>query len=91
MKAISALELSFPEDISLLGFEHSEWMTAVRPYISAVAQSVDELAIRSWQTLRRRIVGEAPEFARVLLDYRFDFRESTRPPRQVDGRRALAV
>ena len=91
VKAISALELSFPEDISLLGFEHSEWMTAVRPYISAVAQSVDELAIRSWETLRRRVVGEAPELARVLLDYRFDFRESTRPPRQVDGRRALAV
>ena len=91
MKAISALELAFPEGVSLLGFEHSEWMTALRPYISAVAQSVDELASRSWQTLRRRISGEATELARVLLDYRFDFRESTRPPRQVDGRRALAV
>ena len=30
VKAINALELAFPEDISLLGFEHSEWMTAVQ-------------------------------------------------------------
>ena len=79
VKAINALELAFPEEISLLGFEHPQWMTAVRPYISAVAQSVDELASRSWQTLRRRISGEATELARVLLDYRFDFREIDAP------------
>jgi len=91
VKAINALELAFPEDISLLGFEHSEWMTAVRPYISAVAQSVDELAIRSWETLRQRIRGEATDLARVLIDFRFDFRESTRPPRHVAERRAVAV
>lgn len=91
VKAINALDLSFPEDISLLGFEHSQWMTALRPYISAVAQSVDELAIRSWQTLAERIRGESTELARVLLDFRFDFRESTRPPRHVVERRAVAV
>jgi LacI family transcriptional regulator len=91
VKSINALELSFPEDVSLLGFEHSDWMTAVRPYISAVAQSVDELAIRSWQTLRQRISGEAIDLSRVLLDFRFDFRESTRPPRQIEGHRVLAV
>ena len=91
MKAINALDLAFPAEVSLLGFEHSAWMTAMRPYISAVAQSVDELADRSWETLRRRISGEVTEYARVLLDYRFDFRESTRPPRRADERRAMAV
>lgn len=91
VKAINALELAFPEEVSLLGFEHSEWMTAVRPYISAVAQSVDDLASRSWHTLRRRINGEATELARVRLDYRFDFRESTRPPSHVDLRRAAVL
>jgi LacI family transcriptional regulator len=90
VKAINALELDFPGEISLLGFEHSEWMTAVRPYISAVAQRVDELASRSWQTLRDRISGEATDFARVVMDFRFDFRESTRPPHQLAERRAVA-
>jgi LacI family transcriptional regulator len=90
VKAINALELAFPEEISLLGFEHSEWMTAVRPYLSAVAQSVDELAVRSWEMLRKRVSGEATDLERVLLDYRFDFRESTRPPGTAEPRRALA-
>ena len=81
VKAINALDLAFPEEISLLGFEHSEWMTTVRPYISAIGQTVDELALRSWQTLRQRISGESTEAARVLLLFRAAFRESTRPPK----------
>ena len=90
MKAISALELSFPEEVSLLGFEHSDWMTAVRPYISSVEQSVDELATRSWQTLHERISGERTELARVLLSFRFAFRESTRPPKAAAKKRGAA-
>src|SRR6185436_12778869 len=88
VKAINALELSFPEDISLLGFEHSDWMTAVRPYLSAVEQSVELLASRSWSTLRDRIAGKTTDPARVLLDFGFNFRESTRPPKIVDRSRA---
>jgi LacI family transcriptional regulator len=83
VKAINALDLAFPEDISLLGFEHSEWMTAVRPYISAVRQSIDDLAALSWATLNNRIAGESTELVRKLIDFRFEFRESTRPPGKV--------
>ena len=83
VKAINALDLAFPEEISLLGFEHSEWMTAVRPYISAVRQSVDDLAAHSWRTLCNRIAGKSAEPVRVLFDFRFEFRESTRPPAMV--------
>ncbi len=86
VKAINALEIDFPEEISLLGFEHSEWMTAVRPYISAVRQPIDELARLSWQSLLQRIAEPPAERARVLLDFRFDFRESTRPPKSVARR-----
>jgi len=80
VKAINALELAFPEEVSLLGFEHSEWMTVVRPYISAVRQSVDEMAAVSWRTLHERIASEKADLAREMLPFRFDFRESTRPP-----------
>jgi LacI family transcriptional regulator len=82
VKAINALELEFPGAISLLGFEHSEWMTAFRPYISAVSQSVETLAGLSWQTLRDRIAGRTA-LARVRIPCRFNFRESTRPPKWV--------
>jgi LacI family transcriptional regulator len=81
VKAINALELAFPGEVSLLGFEHSEWMTTVRPYISAIGQMVEDLALRSWQTLRQRISGETSDIARVLLAFRAAFRESTRPPK----------
>jgi LacI family transcriptional regulator len=90
VKAINALDLAFPADISLLGFEHSMWMTAMRPYISAVAQPVEELAARSWQTLQARLLGQTSEITRVRLDFRFDLRESTRPPRQAHERRHAA-
>ncbi len=83
VKAINALDLAFPEEISLLGFEHSEWMTAVRPYISAVRQSVDDLAALSWRTLCNRMAHESAELVHVLLDFRCEFRKSTRPPAAV--------
>jgi LacI family transcriptional regulator len=82
VKAINALELDFPGEISLLGFEHSEWMTAFRPYVSAVSQSVETLAGLSWQTLRDRIAGRTA-IARVRIPCRFNFRESTRPPNRI--------
>jgi hypothetical protein len=47
-----------------------------------VRQSIDELASLSWRTLRERIAGEKAGFVREKLDFRFDFRESTRPPRR---------
>ena len=34
LKLISQLRINLPKDISLLGFDDSEWLTAVRPYIS---------------------------------------------------------
>jgi len=80
VKAISALDLAFPEEISLLGFEDSEWMTALRPYLSTVRQSVVDLARRSWVTLIARIADEKMELRRDMLAFDFAFRESTRPP-----------
>jgi LacI family transcriptional regulator len=82
VKAINGLDLVFPEEISLLGFEHSEWMMAIRPYISAVRQPVDDLAAVSWRTLCNRIADQSAELVRVLLDFRYEFRESTRLPRE---------
>jgi LacI family transcriptional regulator len=91
VKAINALELGFPSQVSLLGFEHSEWMTAVRPYISAVEQSVADLAARSWQSLRERIAGDASDPKRVLLELNLVLRESTRPPPDSARRQARAA
>jgi LacI family transcriptional regulator, galactose operon repressor len=76
VKAINALDLAFPEEISLLGFEHSEWMMAIRPYVSAVRQSVDDLAAVSWRTpivalvhrVEIGVLNATPENLRLVAD-----------------------
>jgi LacI family transcriptional regulator len=82
IKAIRALDFRFPEDISLLAFEHSEWLTVFRPYISAVSQSVEDLAGRSWHLLGERISGrhQQADLSRIMVPCTLTIRESTRPP-----------
>jgi LacI family transcriptional regulator len=80
VKAISSTGLRFPEEISLLGFEHSEWMTAIRPYISAISQAFDQLAAESWGLLFRRIAGIKSDVTHVRLPCTVNIRESARRP-----------
>jgi LacI family transcriptional regulator len=80
VKAISSMGLRFPEEISLLGFEHSEWMTAIRPYISAISQAFDQLAAESWRLLFSRIGGAKSDVAHVRLPCTVNIRESARRP-----------
>ncbi|WKL30120.1 LacI family DNA-binding transcriptional regulator [Sinorhizobium meliloti] len=54
-KAIRAVDLDFPKDVSLLGYDGSDWMTVLRPYISTVEQPISELAEACWTLLRRRM------------------------------------
>lgn len=82
IKAIRSLDIMFPEKISLIAFEHSEWMTVFRPYISAVSQSVEDLATRSWEVLMDRIGGGTSTYARIKIPCRFNVRESAEPPRK---------
>jgi LacI family transcriptional regulator len=77
IKAIQGLHLKMPEDISLIGFDDFEWMTALRPYVSAVAQPFEALASTGWDLLLKRMTGEAKGFQQVLLDGELRIRESS--------------
>ena len=76
-KAIRAVDLAFPNDVSLLGFDESDWMTVLRPYISTVEQPLFELGEASWSLLMRRMKEKtaAPKNQRVKCVLRA--REST--------------
>jgi LacI family transcriptional regulator len=80
IKAIRALELGFPEDVSLLGFDDFDWMTVLRPYVSTVAQPIEEMASEAWRLLNARFAGSEAGPARLRLPCRLQVRESTRPP-----------
>lgn len=79
IKAIQALNIAFPDDVSLVAFEHSDWMTVFRPYLTSVSQQSDELASTSWKALMERI--ETPERAprHIEIPVRLTVRESARP------------
>lgn len=79
VKAIHALEIPFPDEISLVGFEHSEWMTVFRPYLTSVAQQSAELARSSWASLMQRIGDPTMPSKHMKIPVRLTVRESARP------------
>lgn len=80
VKAIRALDFAFPDDISLLGFDESDWMTVLRPYVSTIVQPTAQLAEQAWQLISARFGRSAAPFAHVRLPCTVAVRESTRPP-----------
>ena len=57
IKAARGLGLEIPGDVSIVGFDDFDWMFALRPYLTTVAQPVDDFASSSWGLLMRRLVG----------------------------------
>ena len=71
-----------PEDISLVGFDDTEWMQVTWPTIAAVVQPVRSIARHAMDLLFERISGQklgAP--ARRLEPCEFEMRESVGAPR----------
>jgi LacI family transcriptional regulator len=77
LKLISQLEIALPKDISLLGFDDSEWLTALRPYISTVSQPADAFADEAWATLMTRMNKDRSPKLRREVHCRLVPREST--------------
>ena len=78
IKAARALGLDIPGDVSIAGFDDFVWMCALRPYLTTVAQPMDEFASASWRLLMRRLSGEAgADVQRIELPCALKVREST--------------
>jgi LacI family transcriptional regulator len=82
IKAARGLGLDIPGDLSIVGFDDFDWMSALRPYLTTVAQPVDEFASAAWRLLMLRLKGEAAsDVERVELPCTLKVRESTGPAR----------
>ncbi|HTR13217.1 MAG TPA: LacI family DNA-binding transcriptional regulator [Roseiarcus sp.] len=83
IKAARGLNLDIPGDISILGFDDFAWMSALRPYLSTVAQPKEGLVEESWRLLMRRLSpnGAPLEIERIELPCALKVRESTGPAR----------
>jgi LacI family transcriptional regulator len=82
IKAARGLGLDIPGDVSIVGFDDFDWMLALRPYLTTVAQPIEDFAKTSWRLLMRRLNGEgASERERIELPCTLKVRESTGPAR----------
>jgi LacI family transcriptional regulator len=82
IKAVRALGLDIPGDVSIVGFDDFDWMCALRPYLTTVAQPVDDFASSAWRLLMQRLSGVAnAEDVRIELPCALRVRESTGPAR----------
>jgi LacI family transcriptional regulator len=82
IKAARGLGLEIPGDVSIVGFDDFDWMSALSPYLTTVAQPVDDFASTAWRLLMRRLKGDAEnDFERIELACALKVRESTGPAR----------
>lgn len=87
IQAIRAVDLVFPEHVSLLGFDDFDWMKVLRPYVSTIRQPVGDLASHAWTLLMSRYEnGPREGHARIRLPCTLEVRESTRPPPTIPKR-----
>ena len=78
IKAARGLGLDIPGDLSIVGFDDVDWMSALRPYLTTVAQPIEDLAAASWRLLMQRVAGTlGEEHARIELPCVLRAREST--------------
>jgi LacI family transcriptional regulator len=82
MAALKAAGKKVPEDISVIGFDDSEWAALMDPPLTVVAQPIVELGTRAAQTLMRRISrGRVKTPRAVVLKPELILRDSCARPR----------
>jgi len=81
IKAARGLGLDIPGDVSIVGFDDFDWMCALSPYLTTVAQPIEDFASVSWRLLMRRLLTKAADVERVELPCALKVRESTGPAR----------
>ena len=78
LASLSRLNISVPDDVSVLGFDDYSWMRAVNPPLSAIRQPVEEIGQQVWIRLRARIAGDTSAPVHMRLGCELIVRSSTR-------------
>ena len=67
METITQLNLSIPEDLSLVCFDDLDWMSFLKPGISAIAQPLYEMGYESAMLMMQRIEDRHAPYRHVCL------------------------
>ncbi len=79
IRALRALRIPCPQQVSLLTFDEPEWADLVTPRLSIVRQPTREIARRAWELLIRRMTDGSGEPERIELHASIELRESVGP------------
>jgi DNA-binding LacI/PurR family transcriptional regulator len=90
LEAIQQLGLRCPEEVSLLGFDDSNWSTLVRPRLTMVRQPAREIGMTAVRVLidyieQRRVRVSAEQ----LLPTQLMIRDSCAPPAPISNPKQL--
>lgn len=81
LRAVRAAGLSYPADVSLIGFDDSSWAAVMDPPLTMIKQPMHALGTRAAEILLALIDGEITPRSRHTLETRLVSRESVAPPR----------
>lgn len=80
LHALRRAGLSIPHDISLLGFDDSDWAPVVEPPLSVIEQPAYDIGLRAAELLVARIEGGGDVRERIQLPTRYLARGSVAAP-----------
>lgn len=78
LRALRANGLSYPSDVSLIGFDDSSWAAVMDPPLTMIAQPMLELGARAAEILLDEIQGATPSRIMHTLETRFIERASVK-------------
>jgi LacI family transcriptional regulator len=81
IRALRQMGLSYPEDVSLIGFDDSSWATIMSPPLSMVSQPLEQLGRLTADCLLERIKGTTASSTTHVLEATFMPRASVAKPR----------
>ncbi|MVA63807.1 LacI family DNA-binding transcriptional regulator [Agrobacterium vitis] len=67
LKVLREIDLSIPDDVSLISFDDADWTIAVTPPLTVISQPIRELAVAATEDLVARLMGEASEGGKETL------------------------
>lgn len=79
LRAIQAVGLRIPHDISILAFDDPEFLRVFRPFVSAIRQPTQRIAEESWRLMKQQLGDAQSEIEHVRLPVEVLIRESTAP------------
>lgn len=80
LRAVRAAGLSYPSDVSLIGFDDSSWAAVMDPPLTMIAQPMHALGTQAAATLLALIDGESTPRSRHTLETRLVSRASVAAP-----------